>query len=417
MRQLVSGARGFLQSPRIYVLLARCAQLVGQLLLVLAIPKALEPALYVHFALVLPLGLLGAHIVFGWLARATYRNVYEVLDPDTSRASDTTVVFTGAAIIVALALFALLVWLSDSQYAVVPLLILAIGIRTFILGLVNASEKHRAFFWAHAAFATAVLVLAIMGTRIDSPAELISIFTVYALIELAVSGVFWILISVHPLSTSMRFHTAIGKRYMTFGIPLVLHNIGVWVVSLSDRYLLTIWESDETVASYILTYQLASSVVMVPVTFSMMLVYPNALRLEKEVGLEAAEAFVRTAMKRYLRWAPILGVAGFFSVWVAMTHLFDNYQTWPTIIAIVVVAHLLLGLTPFQNKEFELRLAPRTITISIGLGAATNVFLNLGLLPLMGVLGAALSTLLAYAVAVMYLRRKSCWSDAVLPRE
>ncbi len=55
--------------------------------------------------------------------------------------------------------------------------------------------------------------------------------------------------------------------YLRFGGPLVLNGIAYWVLSLSDRCFLSIRASTDDTANYILSDQLAGSIVQYPMSF------------------------------------------------------------------------------------------------------------------------------------------------------
>jgi len=69
-----------------------------------------------------------------------------------------------------------------------------------------------------------------------------------------------------------------------FGGPLVLNGIAYWVLSLSDGCFLSVRVSTDHTASYILSYQLAGSIVQYPMSFEQSVFNAKALLIEQSGG-------------------------------------------------------------------------------------------------------------------------------------
>lgn len=391
-----------LQTPAGYTLLGRTLQYVTQLALVLLVPKLLAPENYVRFSLVLPLAYLGASVVFGWLASAAYRHVHELLQAEDDRYRQTAFAYYAAVSIVLAAAFFAAAALTPSIYRVIPLLLLAAGLKTGVLAILNSAERHRDFLFANLGFACS-LALFLALCYADGNLELN--LALYAGADTVIAVIAWTQAGIFSLRTAPRFDTGIALRYFRYGLPLMANMIATWTISLSDRYLLLIWEPTERVAGYILSYQLGGSVVTVPMSFAMAVLFPRIIRLDREAGERAALDYTHGLMKVYLRLMTAVVVLGCAVVIPFMYFFYPEYEFEPAVIVIIVLAHAVFGLTHFFNKEFELNGRTMTITKGVGLGAVSNVALNLALMPLLGTLGAALATLVAYGVAVLYIYR------------
>jgi O-antigen/teichoic acid export membrane protein len=394
----------FMRSPAALVLLGRGIQFFSQFAVVFILPKALAPVAYAQLNLLLPLAALGVTLVFGWLTGAINRHVYELLIREGINIRQTVFFYYGSISLVLLVSFFVISIFSNTAYRVVPLLLMATGLREAILGVLNMSGNHRSFLLANCGFALSLAVF--VGLCVFTPDDDLAIYlTIYAALDATLAVVIWHLIGVFTFRDRPRFDPEVAARYFRYGWPLVARGLPLWVMAVSDRYLLALWRPTEAVAGYILSYQLGGSVIMIPLSFAMTIIFPRIIRVDKEEGQEAALSYTYELLRKYLRFAIVIA-AGASGLVLAITHfVYPEYHVLPEVIIIIVVAHVIQGLTHFYNKEFELNGRTLVITKATVAGAIVNFGLNTVLIPSIGRLGAAISTLAAYAVTVYLVYR------------
>lgn len=396
----------FLSSPAFYTVMGRGVQMLTQMAIVLITPKVLAPQFYVNFNLVLPLALLGSSFIFGWLSKAIYRYVHDLLDSDDDNIKQTVFAYFSLLSILLLLVFIIASIFTDSIYRLVPLLLLAMGLKMGILGVLNAAEKHKGFFIMHLHLAASLGIF--LGVCFAGEGKNLAYYLIiYAALDIIVSLVAWNRVGVFVFPPIPGLDLQVCKQYLVYGAPLVVHAIAVWVISLSDRYLLTFWEPTEQVANYILGYQLSSSIVTVPLTLVMLIVYPRVLRINKKEGERAALSFVDKVLGYYVRYIVVIALLGCAVVIPFRSYFYPEYQLAATIMVIIVFSQVIFGLSPFLNKEYELNGKTLIITKGVGLGAILNVGFNLLLIPVFGLFGAAIATLVASFASVLYLYRAS----------
>jgi len=395
----------YLASSSSWMLMGRAIQYMSQMVLVLVLPKVLMPEEYIQFNLVLPLAFLGATLSFGWLTNAIVRHAYELLDDNSRVIKDTMVAYFGGVTILYVALFVIISIFTGSPYRLVSFLIAAVGLKNAVLGVLNSSGNSWRFLWTNVGFAVSLLIFILLCAR--SPGSDISAYMiVWASLDFLVALAAWYGLGVLRISRRLpHFDRSTASRYFGYGGPLVANMLGVWVISLSDRYLLTLWEAPVVVADYVLSYQLAGSAITVPMSFLVAMLVPKILYIEKHDGHEKAMAYNYRILARFVRYAPVIFVAACAIVIPFKYFIYPDYEFRPAIIVLIVLAHVIYSLVHFYNKEFELNGRTIIITKSVLLGAAINVGLNIVLIPLVGSLGAAVSTLVAYTATVFTIYR------------
>jgi O-antigen/teichoic acid export membrane protein len=164
---------------------------------------------------------------------------------------------------------------------------------------------------------------------------------------------------------------------------------------------------EEQVAGYVLSYQIASNTVGVPLMIFMTIYFPALIRTERTVGMARALQMNRSTCARYALCCPAAAVLLIPFQAFFLSAMYSDYSTSTSVIAVIFVAHLVSGFGHFFNKEFELSEATIVITKSIAAGAACNVAFNIALIPSFGVIGAAISTLVGYSMMIFVVSSRS----------
>jgi O-antigen/teichoic acid export membrane protein len=193
------------------------------------------------------------------------------------------------------------------------------------------------------------------------------------------------------------------SRYLRYSIPLIPNTLLLWAINSSDRYVIAHMLDLEQMAVYSASYSLCnlSILVMSPITF---VLYPLLSRLWEQGHKEAVRSYVEQALKYYLLLA-LPSVAGLCIISSTALRILASteFVTSRLLVLLIAAGFLLLGI--YQITLFVLHLHERTgvLPVVFVIAAAANLGLNLVLVPRMGILGAAVSTIIAYllqAIAV-----------------
>jgi O-antigen/teichoic acid export membrane protein len=391
-----------MRSQAALAFLGRGIQFASQLVMVLVLPKVLAPGLYAELYLLLPLATLGVSLVFGWLTGAINRHVHELLEPKNSHIRQTVFAYHGFVSLSLVAAFTVISVFTSSNYRLVLLLVMSMGLKESIVGALNMSGNYKGFILANSGFALSLLVF--IGLCSFSAADdLASYLIIYSTVDTILALFAWHLVGVATFKPLPQFDTVVAARYLRYGLPLVARGLPLWVMSVSDRYLLAAWGAKDSLAAYILSYQLAGSAIAIPLSFVMAAVFPRILRIDRESGEAAALSYTHRILGYYLRYMVVVIIGACGLVLSITYYLYPEYKFMPAVIVIIVLAHVIQGLTHFYNKEFELNGRTMVITKAVSVGAGVNLGLNVVLIPFYGALGAALSTLAAYAMTVILL--------------
>jgi O-antigen/teichoic acid export membrane protein len=193
---------------------------------------------------------------------------------------------------------------------------------------------------------------------------------------------------------------------LLFSFPLLISQIGSWVIEIGDRYMLNSMLNSEAVGLYTLVYSLLGVVAMlgtiIAITF-----FPYIASSWNQK--RTYQVYVNIALK-YALIILLPALAGFFLLreqiitLVSGTTYHEATRVVPALLAyplLSVLSYLCYQIVLLQKKTVF-------IGVTYGISAALNIGLNFVLIPRFQMIGAAIATVASYAFMVLALG----WSAA-----
>jgi O-antigen/teichoic acid export membrane protein len=198
------------------------------------------------------------------------------------------------------------------------------------------------------------------------------------------------------LRAGVRLRFDIAWGLLTFGVPNVANFVSVWILQLSDRYLLSHLASLAQTASYSVAYSLGG-VVSVVVIAPFSLAWPTALY---SIARRKDAAYV---FQLVFRWYSIALLFAVFALSLVATFMLDllfppAYHSAAPIISIIAVSIMFYGIYNIFLVGVSIQRKTWLAVIFTTLSALVNIGCNLILIPRYGSMGAAVSTLIAYVL-------------------
>lgn len=208
---------------------------------------------------------------------------------------------------------------------------------------------------------------------------------------------------VRPRLSGLRelAHTRIALR---LGLPLTIGAISTFVLSSGDRLIVQAFDGVEAVARYQVAYVIGSAVILVlgflqgawvPRLAS---IHDDAQRLK--TMLSARALLLRVTVPAVLGVVLVAPTA----LIVLTTPDYRPESLLPVVVVVVLAAFAVAGIVT-SNAFLIGRGRGRAVMTASLLAAASNLVLNIAIVPAIGIVGAALATILAYAIQAIVLRR------------
>lgn len=191
----------------------------------------------------------------------------------------------------------------------------------------------------------------------------------------------------------------IARGLLSFGIPNASSFVSTWVLQLSDRYLLSLFGSLAQTAGYAVAYSLGgilNVVILAPFT----LAWPSAA-----YTIAKRDDAPRIFRLVFLWYSNVLLFAA-FGLSLVSTIILDlffpsTYRSAAAIIPVIALSTMFYGVYNIFAVGTAIKRKTWFVVVFTSTSALVNVGLNLVLIPHYGAMGAAMSTLLAYAFLSM----------------
>ena len=205
---------------------------------------------------------------------------------------------------------------------------------------------------------------------------------------------------------SWRPQRALVAPMLRFGIPLILSGLAIRFLYFGDRFVIARMVGLDANA----TYELASQFGTLVYTF---LVQGVQLAFTvtgmKVFGDAAAAALYRRSFRHFaaIAGAAVLGIGLFASSVVRLFATESAYLDIDAPAVLVAGGFAFNGLYNITVSALYAAGMTRTVAFGVTAAAGLNLALNLALIPVMGVNGAAVATLVAYAALAVFTGRRT----------
>lgn len=202
--------------------------------------------------------------------------------------------------------------------------------------------------------------------------------------------------------------SSVVREALRFGAPLLFFEFGNMLLTYGDRYLVAHFLGSERTGIYAAAYNLSVSIqtmLLVPLTS---IIFPWASKLWSEHGREDTERFASRILNYFLIvTVPIIFGAAVLAKPIMVTLASAKYAESASLLTPLMAATVLFGL--YHVLALGLFIQKKTVMLAVQVLAATlaNVLLNLWMIPRFGLMGAALSTVLGYALLLAFAWRQS----------
>jgi O-antigen/teichoic acid export membrane protein len=207
-------------------------------------------------------------------------------------------------------------------------------------------------------------------------------------------------IGLMVLSRSNALHVSwdwkLMRHMLAFSLPIVPAAVGGWVLNLSDRYVVQLFDGRVAVGIYAAGYTVGlviNALVIQPFSLAWGAAYWEIARQEG-----APRIFARV-MAGYIVLASTvalgLSALGTDAIRLLLPPAFDAARF---VVPFASFAYVAYGIYTIAGTGLNLESQTRWLPVIIGIAAIGAVGLNLALVPSLGYIGAAISTLVTYGV-------------------
>jgi O-antigen/teichoic acid export membrane protein len=190
------------------------------------------------------------------------------------------------------------------------------------------------------------------------------------------------------------------KEFLAYGLPLMPRGLAYWLINLSDRYVVSFFLGATSLGIYAAGYNLGSIPYSVTTILGFVLM-ATLPQLYDEGKIDEVKTHLRYNLKYFLAIA-IPFLFGATILGEAVLRLFSTAEIADkghVVIPLVALAVTLLSIHNIIWNILLLVKKTKVLVIVWIIAAVVNIGLNLLLVPHIGIIGAAISSLIAYTIS------------------
>ena len=194
------------------------------------------------------------------------------------------------------------------------------------------------------------------------------------------------------------------KTWLRYGIPLIPTGLSLWVISFSDRYVIGYVLGVSSVGVYSAAYAIGFSFFMLMELINFVLV-PTISKHFDEGKIHDVKKYLGNVLKFYLLFAipAVIGLSVVSKQILAIITTPDIAEAAWMITPIIATCTLFAGVQEVYDKTLRLTKRTTRIGLAVTISAVINLSLNFILIPIYGILGAAVATLIAYGLSAVLM--------------
>jgi O-antigen/teichoic acid export membrane protein len=197
------------------------------------------------------------------------------------------------------------------------------------------------------------------------------------------------------------FSREIFQPALHYGFPLIGFELVSMLLNYVDRYCLQYYLGAADVGLYSAAYNLSDyvkDVVVMPLTSA---VTPIYMRIWATKGQDATRKFLENALRTYTLFAIPL-VLGFAADGKTLLHVIasEKFSEGQTIVPWLIAGLMVNGAVPILAASLYIQKRTNLLVAFLGVTTTLNLAGNLVLIPLYGILGAAVAKLFSYVLLV-----------------
>jgi O-antigen/teichoic acid export membrane protein len=273
-------------------------------------------------------------------------------------------------------------------------LILLVAIDQLLIGYFMAFQQMKRYssFLILQTVGEVILIAYLVLSGFGLSGAIISLFIV-RLISSAL-GFLWITSDVKFLTPDF----SIVKSYLPYTLPLLPTGLCYWFINLGDRYVIGYFMGVDAVGIYSVSYSLGGLLALFYAPLGIAL-FPAMVHCYENDKIQELKMHLKYSLKFFLMFA----IPAFFGLSVLSKSLLVTLATSEfveggLVVSIVALATLLYYCGSINTHVLNLFKEMEKIAI-IHIGSASiNIVMNILLVPLMGIVGAAIATLVTFAI-------------------
>lgn len=192
------------------------------------------------------------------------------------------------------------------------------------------------------------------------------------------------------------------KKYVSYGIPLIPTAIFAFVIASSDRYIIGFFNGSYDVGIYSAAYGIGN-IIFIFGSYITYIVRPQIFRCYDQRKIEKVKKYLEHSLK----WVFLFSIPSFFGLSILSKQILEILTTaefvslGTIIITLISLSTLFLGVKLVYATILHIHKKTKLLLFIAIFSAIMNLFLNIWLIPLYGIIMASITTLASYLFSTL----------------
>lgn len=302
-------------------------------------------------------------------------------------------------------------WLSDPRlrelFSIAALLIIVQVIESALVNFLRAEQQTTVLMIYQVAKKYLGLVFILLAVFVVSR-TLAGFYSASFLAEATAVATLVVILyrnRTRPRPSFAQFSGSMYRELLSFGIPMMIgYELSGIVLAVGDRYVIAGTIGETPLGLYGAAYNLCQYVQAVLITSVGQAIMPIYMKMWDEKGVDETSAFLARSLRTYaLLAAPVIAGLAAVGPELLTSLASEKYQSAAPILPWVIAGMAVDGTNSIMGAGLFIHRKTRTIMTIVLCCAALNIGLNLILVPRIGIIGAAMATLVSYSAAALAL--------------
>nr|MBC8526081.1 polysaccharide biosynthesis C-terminal domain-containing protein [Candidatus Cloacimonadota bacterium] len=199
-----------------------------------------------------------------------------------------------------------------------------------------------------------------------------------------------------------KFIWRIFIEYFSYGWPFGIMMVFIWIMTLSNRYIIKFYYNSFEVGIYSALSNISSQSLNFLFSGLMFAVYPVLVKSWRTGSKKATSQLMTKFIRIYLIIC-MPALVGLILLYSPIIKLFttSEFLYGYNIMPYLAITSFLVGLNQYFSKPIELKKQTKLLLIIMLCTSVVNILLALTLIPKYGLLGAAISTFISYIILLV----------------
>lgn len=226
---------------------------------------------------------------------------------------------------------------------------------------------------------------------------------VYPIVFSSIICSFLVIYIFYELKYRFIYDSTLIKTALIYSLPLVLHMLSGYILNIGDRFFISYYLDDSELGNYAVAYQIGMTISFFYTSFNLAWVttYFKWMKEGKLLLINKVRIAIYVAI-------PFIAICLGVGWLVVKDYILDNksYDIANELIFIILLSNVFLSLYKFESNYFLFIKRTKLLSLYTLISAVITVLLNIFLVPLIGILGAGIATLVSFILIFILVKLK-----------